>query len=74
MSDLNSDLFNRHLSDNIPCVCTSPEEDANHYLLNCPLYENVRKLTHNVFKHSWVEMFYSHILSILIYFLQFKNL
>ena len=45
MSDLNSDLFHRHLSDNIPCACTSPEENANHYLLNCPLYENVRKLT-----------------------------
>ena len=45
MSDLNSDLFHRHLSDNLPCACTSPIEDANHYLLKCPLYENVRKTT-----------------------------
>ena len=45
MSDLNCDLFERHLSDNLPCACTSPLENANHYLLNCPLYENFRKIT-----------------------------
>ena len=45
MSDLNYDLFQRHLFDNLPCVCSSPQEDANHYLLNCPRYENIRKTT-----------------------------
>ena len=46
MSDLNSDLFERHLSDNLPCACTSPLENAIHlFLLNYPLNGNVRKFS-----------------------------
>mgnify|MGYP001555674535 CR=1 FL=1 len=45
MSDLNHDLYLRHLRDNPSCACGSQVEDAAHYLLECPLYDAVRETT-----------------------------
>ena len=45
MSDLNYDLFTRHLSENYECSCGNPREDANHFLLACPKFHNERMLT-----------------------------
>merc|ERR1711963_391579 len=45
MSDLNFDLFNRHLIENAKCMCGAEVEDTKHYLLNCPLYSKERALT-----------------------------
>ena len=47
MSDLNKDLYNRHLSLNKRCECSPVEEDANHYLLKCPRFANEREVTIN---------------------------
>ena len=38
MSDLQSDMFSRHISNNRNCNCGFQNEDANHFLLHCPLY------------------------------------
>ena len=40
MSDLNFDLFSRHLTDNPSCACGHPFETAEHFLLFCPNYQN----------------------------------
>ena len=45
MSDLQSDMFNRHISNNKNCNCGFRTENANHYLLQCPLYNEPRKVT-----------------------------
>ena len=45
MSDLNDDLFKRHLSNSTSCNCGFPIENANHYLLHCPFYQQVRTQT-----------------------------
>ena len=42
MSDLRSDMFNRHISEDKYCNCGFPNETADHYLLNCPLYHETR--------------------------------
>ena len=40
MSDLNFDLFSRHLIDNPSCACGLPFETAEHFLVFCPNYQN----------------------------------
>ena len=45
MSDLNADLFKRHLKDNTKCDCGYECEDAKHYLLDCPMYNYARTIT-----------------------------
>ena len=45
MSDLNSDMFSRHISENKNCNCGYRNENANHFLLQCPLYEQSRNIT-----------------------------
>ena len=45
MSDLQSDMFNRHLSEYKNCNCGNINENASHYLLECPLYHESRKVT-----------------------------
>ena len=45
MSDLNYDLFNRHLTENRKCRCNADKEDTDHYLLQCPLYTKEREVT-----------------------------
>ena len=42
MSDLNDHLFRRYLSDNRSCNCGYEREDAVHYLVYCPLFQQVR--------------------------------
>lgn len=42
MSNLNNDLYNRYLSDNSTCNCGYLAETAEHYLLYCPIYNNIR--------------------------------
>ena len=37
-SNLNSDLFNDHLLDSSVCRCRYENENAQHYLFECPLY------------------------------------
>ena len=45
MSDLNFDLFNRHLTENQSCACGHPFETAEHFLLLCPNYHDIRRDT-----------------------------
>ena len=45
MSDLNNDLFLRHISDNKECECGHRKEDASHYLLKCTNFVNARSTT-----------------------------
>ena len=47
MSNLNFDLVKRHLSNNSYCTCGHPSETAEHYLLYCPHYVNIRTHTIN---------------------------
>ena len=45
MSNLKSDISTRHISNIKNCNCGFQSENANHYLLQCPLYEESRKVT-----------------------------
>jgi hypothetical protein len=45
MSDLNNDLFNRHLIEHHSCSCGNPCETAEHYLLQCNNYLDIRNRT-----------------------------
>ena len=45
MSDLQDDLFNRHLSDRKNCECGATKETALHYLLHCPQHTHIRHTT-----------------------------
>ena len=42
MSDLNFELYSRHLTDNPSCACGHPFETAEHFFLFCPNYQNER--------------------------------
>jgi hypothetical protein len=44
-SKLRSDLFkNYHVIPNESCLCGSHREDATHFLLDCPIYSNLRRI------------------------------
>ena len=45
ISDLNSDLFKRHLINDMSCICGFRQENALHYFYHCPLFENSRRDT-----------------------------
>ena len=45
MSDLNFDLFNRHLTESQSCACGHPFETAEHFLLLCPNYHDIQRDT-----------------------------
>ena len=45
MSDLNYDLYNRHLIDDPSCRCGCPEETAEHFLLFSPYFQTIRTNT-----------------------------
>ena len=45
ISDLNHDLCQRHLSQDPSCTCNFPEETADHFLLHCPNFTNLRTNT-----------------------------
>ena len=42
ISDLNNDLYCRHLSTDQSCSCGFPCEDAEHFLLHCSNFDHVR--------------------------------
>ena len=41
-SSLNDHLFSRHLTEDRSCDCGTPVENSEHYLLQCPMYNNIR--------------------------------
>ena len=51
ISDLNCDLYKRHLTENTSCVCGSPLENAYHFLLVCPSFNQIRRETIQKIKH-----------------------
>ena len=46
-SNLNYDLFRRHLLDDPVCSCGHTAETSEHFLLHCPLYNSIRNKTIN---------------------------
>ena len=56
MSNLNYDLFNRHLQGNRSCLCGFDFETAEHYLLHCPIYAHVRQTTINALPCIWTDI------------------
>jgi hypothetical protein len=55
MSNLNNDMFNRHLQTHRACSCGHPRETAEHYLLHCSNYANVRKTTISTLPPNWTD-------------------
>jgi len=53
MSNLNSDLHSRHLSENPTCTCGHPRETAEHYFLHCNKYLDVRNQTISKLPAEW---------------------
>ena len=47
ISDLNYDLFRRHLLEDPTCSCGYTAETSEHFLLHCPLYNSIRNTTIN---------------------------
>ena len=48
-SALNNELYNLNIIDSPKCACTAQFEDAEHYFLQCPLYNDLRTdLTRNL--------------------------
>ena len=47
ISDLNYDLFRRHLLQDPMCSCGYTAETSEHFLLHCPLYNSIRNKTIN---------------------------
>eukprot|EP00745_Piridium_sociabile_P003127 TRINITY_DN11889_c0_g1_i7.p1 TRINITY_DN11889_c0_g1~~TRINITY_DN11889_c0_g1_i7.p1 ORF type:complete len:377 (-),score=26.29 TRINITY_DN11889_c0_g1_i7:46-1176(-) len=45
MSNINFDLYNRHLTSNPACACGYPRETAEHYLLHCQQLSALRNET-----------------------------
>ena len=56
MSDLNFDLFSRHLTDNPSCACGHPFETAEHFLLFCPNYQNERINTIRHLEDNYIDI------------------
>ena len=68
MSDLNNDLFNRHLRDNPSCSCGHSNETAEHYLLHCKEHTETRHNTIYTLSPNMINLqtllFGSHLLDI----------
>ena len=47
ISNLNCDLFRRHLLEDPVCSCGYTAETSEHYLLHCPLYNSIKNKTIN---------------------------
>ena len=45
MSDLQCDLYRRHLSNSTACACGFEIENAQHFLLHCPIFDQARNQT-----------------------------
>ena len=61
MSDLNFDLFRRHLRDDPGCECGYIAETSTHYFLHCPLFLQSRTATINQLET------HHHCINILLY-------
>ena len=55
MSNLNNDIFNRHLQAHHSCSCGHPRETVEHYLLHCNNYANVRNNTIYTLPSNWTD-------------------
>ena len=56
MSDLNFDLFSRHLTDNPSCACGHPFETAERFFLFCPNYQNEHITTIRHLKENYLDI------------------
>ena len=56
MSDLNFDLFNRHLTENQSCACGHPFETAEHFLLLRPNYHHIRRGTIMLIEDNYLDI------------------
>ena len=56
MSDLNSHLVARHLSENSRCDCGYQDETSEHYLLDCPNYVYARNATINTLNPNHIKL------------------
>ena len=52
-SKLKAHLYSLHVTDSPACDCGYDREDANHFLLNCPLFANERDIMLNVITASY---------------------
>ena len=69
MSDLNYDLFRRHIKNDFSCDCGSAVENAAHFLINCPLHQQAREQTidllpDDVKRNVQVLLFGNHALNV----------
>ena len=55
MSDLNSHLVSRHISDETKCTCGYNSETPRHYLIDCPKYERARNSTINTLQTDMIK-------------------
>ena len=51
ISDLKSAFFKRHLSEDKSCLCGYFDENARHFLLECPRYDYIRTATINTIQN-----------------------
>jgi hypothetical protein len=58
MSDLNNDLFERHIIQNPSCACLYPSETAEHYLLHCDIFTHQRLNTVNRIPQQYTSIEY----------------
>ena len=56
MSDVNFDLFNRHLTENQSCACGHPFETAEHFLLLRPNYHHIRRDTIMLIEDNYLDI------------------
>jgi hypothetical protein len=56
MSDLNEDLFNRHLNTIRTCSCGYARETAAHYILTCVNYITIRRQTILLLPPEWTNI------------------
>ena len=56
ISDLNCDLVSRHLQNDRSCACGFHSENAEHFLLHCPLYHTQRNTTINLLPPNHIQL------------------
>eukprot|EP00745_Piridium_sociabile_P019699 TRINITY_DN29925_c0_g1_i14.p1 TRINITY_DN29925_c0_g1~~TRINITY_DN29925_c0_g1_i14.p1 ORF type:complete len:275 (+),score=2.49 TRINITY_DN29925_c0_g1_i14:136-960(+) len=56
MSNINYDLYNRHLLPDPKCACGHYRENAEHFLLHCPNYNLFRANTISILPHDQTQL------------------
>lgn len=56
VSDLNYDLYRRHLLDDPACRCGHPAETSEHFLLFCPIFNDARAQTIHILDAKYKEV------------------